>query len=136
MGVLFKRDSITIYNRYYNNVTGMDMYQRTVIEGVNWQGETHATVSNNGLLLADSTLIFIDKLDNYVSPRRFAKLSDAERVNHFTFGKGDMVVRGTTNFEITGLKGHMLKDLNENFDNVITIKAVDDLPSHWEVSGV
>jgi hypothetical protein len=136
VGVLFKNADITIYNRYYNNITGMDNYQRTVIEGVNWQGKRTGTVSDKGLLLADSTLIFIDKLDNYVSPKRFKKLSDTERPNYFTFAENDRIVRGAVDFEITGMKGHMLKDLNENFDNVINVKSVADLPQHWEVEGV
>ncbi len=136
MGVLFKNADITIYNRYYDNITGMDKYQRTVIEGVNWQGKTHATVSNNGLLLANSTLIFIDKLDNYVSPKRFKKLSDAERPNYFTFAENDRIVKSKVDFEITGMKGHMLKDLADNFDNVINVKSIADLPQHWEVEGV
>lgn len=78
MGVLFKNADITVYNKYYDAANDVDKYQRTVTKGVNWQGKKHATVTDKGLLLADSTLIFIDKLDNYVSPKKFNKLSDLE----------------------------------------------------------
>ena len=63
MGVLFKNSDITIYNKYFDDSSGADKYQRTVIKGVNWQGKRTGTVTDKGLLLADSTLIFADKLD-------------------------------------------------------------------------
>ncbi|WP_419749304.1 DUF6751 family protein [Terrisporobacter petrolearius] len=136
MGVLFKNTDITIYNRYYDNSLGADKYQRTIIKGVNWQGKRNGIVSDKGLLLADSTLIFIDKLDNYISPKRFAKLSDEDRKKHFTLGVGDKVVKGEADFEITGVKPYRISDLENEFDNVIDIKSVNDLSSHFEVEGV
>lgn len=136
MGVLFKNTGITIYNRYYDNSLGADKYQRTIIKGVNWQGKRNGIVSDKGLLLADSTLIFIDKLDNYISPKRFAKLSDEDRKKHFTLGVGDKVVKGEADFEITGVKPYRISDLENEFDNVIDIKSVNDLSSHFEVEGV
>jgi len=65
------------------------LYQRTVIKGVDYQSKKNATVTNNGLLMADSTLIFIDKLDDYISPKQFSRLTDVERTNYFTFAMGD-----------------------------------------------
>ncbi len=131
--VLFKNADITIYNRYYDNENAYDMYKRTVVEGVNWQSKRNATVSDKGVNVADSTLIFIDKLDNYVSHRRFQLLSNEERKNKFTFAIGDKIVKGNINFEITNLKPHSLVDLQKNFDNVVTIVAIRELSNHWEV---
>jgi hypothetical protein len=136
MTVLLKNSDITIYNRYYDNSLGADKYQRTIIKGVNWQGKRNGTVSDKGLLLADSTLIFIDKLDYYISPKRFAKLSNEDRKKHFTLGVGDKVVKGEADFEITGVKPYRISDLENKFDNVIDIKSVNDLSSHFEVEGV
>ncbi|KYN78131.1 hypothetical protein A0J52_02300 [Clostridium sporogenes] len=136
MGVLFKNANITIYNRYYDFTSDTDKYQRTVIKGVNWQSKRNGTVSDKGLLLADSTLIFIDKLDNYISPKRFLKLLDSERSNYFTFIPGDKIVKGEVNFEVTGIKPYRLSDLENEFDDVIDIKSANELPTHWEVEGV
>lgn len=138
MGVLIKNADITIYNRYYDNTVGADKYQRTVIKGVNWQGKRNGTVSDKGLLLADSTLIFIDKLSNYISPKRFKMLSDLERHNYFTFASdGDKIVKGEVNFEVTGIKPYRPSDLVNAFDDVIDIKSVNDtLTNHIEVEGV
>ncbi|AUM96331.1 MULTISPECIES: DUF6751 family protein [Clostridium] len=136
MGVLFKNSDITIYNRYYDFTSDTDKYQRTVIKGVNWQSKRNGTVSDKGLLLADSTLIFIDKLDNYVSPKRFLKLSSEERPNYFTFSVGDKIVKGEVDFEVTGISPYRIGDLEKNFDDVIHVKSVSKLSSHFEVEGI
>lgn len=136
MAVLFKNADITIYNRYYDKSLGIDKYQRTVIKGVNWQGKRNSTVSDKGVLLADSTLIFIDKLENYVSPKRFAKLQPIERENYFTFAPGDKIVKGEVEFEVTGVKPYRIADLENEFDHVIDIKSVTELSDHFEVEGV
>lgn len=136
MAVLFKNSDITIYNRYADAASGVDKYQRTVIKGVNWQSKRNGTVSDKGLLLADSTLIFVDKLDNYVSPKRFAKLPDAERRNYFTFTIGDKIVKGEVDFEVIGIQGHRISDLEKEFDDVITIKSVAEFSGHFQVEGV
>ncbi|MEG1256613.1 DUF6751 family protein [Clostridium sp.] len=137
MGVLFKNTDITIYNRYYDIGLDIDKYQRSVIKGVNWQGKRNGTVSDKGLLLADSVLIFVDKLDNYISPKKFAKLQPLERPNYFTFSPGDKIVKGEVDFEVVGISPYRLSDLENIFDNVIDIKSVNDtLPTHMEVEGV
>lgn len=136
MGVLFKTSDITIYNKYYDPYNDIYKYQRTVIKGVNWQSKRTGTVSDKGLLLADSTLIFIDKLDNYISPKRFAKLESIEREKYFTLTIGDKIVKGEVDFEIIGIKNYSINDLNNEFDDVITINLVNPLSSHFEVEGV
>ncbi len=136
MGVLFKNSDITVYNKYYDPYNDMYKYQRTVIKGVNWQSKRIGTVSDKGLLLADSTLIFIDKLDNYISPKRFAKLESIEREKYFTLTIGDKIVKGEVDFEIIGIKNYSINDLNNEFDDVITINSVNSLSDHFEVEGV
>lgn len=136
MGVLFKNSDITIYNKYFDDSSGADKYQRTVIKGVNWQGKRTGTVTDKGLLLADSTLIFADKLDNYISPKKFAKLEPLEREKYFTFAPGDKIVKGEVEFEVTGVKPYRIADLESEFDDVITIKSINELSDHFEVEGV
>lgn len=128
MGILFKDADITLYNRYYDKDNAYDMYKRTNIDGVNWQSKRNATVNDKGVTVADSTLIFIDKLENYISPKRFLKLSDEDISKHLTFAIGDKIVKGNTDFEVS-----KIADLDKNFDDVVTIIAVRELNGHWEV---
>lgn len=136
MAVLFKNSDITIYNKYYDLASDIYRYQRKVIKGVNWQSKRNGTVSEKGLLLADSTIIFIDKLDDYISPKRFAKLQPLEREKYFTFTIGDKIVKGEVEFEVVGFKPYSIADLDKEFDDVITIKSVTELSDHFEVEGV
>lgn len=136
MAVLFKNADITLYNKYYDLTSDTYKYQRTVIKDVNWQGKRNGTVSDKGLLLTDSTLIFIDRLDNYISPKRFAKLSDEDIKKYFTLSVGDKIVKGEVEFEITGIKPYRISDLEAEFDDVIDIKYVNPLSDHFEVEGV
>lgn len=136
MAVLFKNTNITIYNKYYDLSSDTYKYQRTVIKGVNWQSKRNGTVSDKGLLLADSTLIFIDKLDNYVGPKRFSKLQPMEREKYFTFSIDDKIVKGEVDFEVVGIKPYRIADLENEFEDVITIKSVTELSGHFQVEGV
>jgi len=136
MAVLIKNADITVYNKYYDLASDTYKYKRTVVKGVNWQGKRNGTVSEKGLLLADSTLIFVDKLENYISPKRFAKLQSTEREQFFTFAVGDKIVKGEVEFEVTGVKPYRIADLENEFDHVIDIKSVTELSDHFEVEGV
>ena len=136
MAVLIKNADITVYNKYYDLASDTYKYKRTVVKGVNWQGKRNGTVSEKGLLLADSTLIFVDKLENYISPKRFAKLQSTEREQFFTFAVGDKIVKGEVDFEVTGVKPYRIADLENEFDHVIDIKSVTELSDHFEVEGV
>ncbi|ADL53215.1 DUF6751 family protein [Clostridium cellulovorans] len=137
MAVLFPNTSITIYNHYFDNANNIDKYKRTVIEGCDWKGKRNSTVSDKGLLLADSVLIFVNKSEKYISPKHFRSLSDAKRTSFFTFSIGDKIVKGEVSFEITGTKPFSLADLDKNFDEVITIKSANtNLSGHYEIEGV
>ncbi|MBN7576017.1 hypothetical protein C1H57_12480 [Clostridium sp. 2-1] len=130
--VLFPNTDITIYNKYFDKSSGLDKYQRTVIEGVNWSSKTKLvigkTVGDKGATVTDVTLIIIDKLDNYIPPKQFKSLPDADRINYFTFGLGDKIVKGNINFEVT-----KIADLDKNYDDVVTVTAAKLLSRHWEV---
>lgn len=130
--VLFPNADITIYNRYYDKVEALDKYQRTVIEKVNWSSKRKLvigkTLGDKGATATKVTTIIIDKLDNYISPKQFKKLSNADRVNYFTFGLGDKIVKGNIEFEVVNIA-----DLDKNYDDVVTITAASPLSKHWEV---
>ncbi|MBU3107143.1 DUF6751 family protein [Clostridium gasigenes] len=137
MGILFKNADITLYNKYYDRVNDIDRYQRFVIKGVNWQGKRNATITDKGLLMADSVLIFLDVNDVegkvYIGPKMFNRLSEEERPGYFTLGTKDKVVKGEVNFEITGLKPNSIADLENNYDDVVSILGITPWNNHLEV---
>lgn len=137
MGVLIKNADITLYNKYYDKVNDVDRYQRTIITSVNWQGKRNATVSDKVLYLDNSILIFVD-INNvagkqYISPKQFNKLTDGQRPNYFTFSLGDKIVKGEIDFELTGIRPYSIADLQNNYDDVVSILGVSPWSNHWEV---
>ena len=134
--ILFPNADITLYNKYYDIDNDCYMYQKTLIKNVDWQGKKAARVSNNissstGMVVDDEYLIFIDKLDNYVSPKAFLRLSKEERVNYFTLATGDKIVKGEIDFEYS--TKHTLKDLEQEYDDVVTVMGVTLWSDHMEV---
>lgn len=120
---------LTLYNTYYNRETGLTEYHRTVIRGVNWQGAQKSEVGDKGLKNADYANIYIPMTadfggKNYIGPRQYAKLEPDVVDGYFTFQSNDKVVKDIIYFEITGKKGHSLKELTQNFDNVLTVMSV------------
>ena len=130
--VLFPNTDITIYNKYFDKTESLDKYQRTVIEKVNWSSKRKLvigkTMGDKGATVTNITMIIIDKLDNYISPKQFKKLSDTDRVNYFTFGLEDKIVKGNIVFEVANIA-----DLDKNYDDVVTITVANPLSHHWEV---
>lgn len=137
MNDLFKNSDITIYNKYYDAENDIEKYQRTVIKDVDWQEKRNANVSDKGLNLDNSILIFIDINSvggkQYIGPKQFVRLSSEERVNYFTFSLGDKIVKGEIDFELTGIRPNSIADLQSNYDDVVTILGISSFSSHWEV---
>lgn len=131
--ILFPNADITIYNRYYDKILEKDCYQRTIIKDVDWQEKQQGSVQDKGLVVDSSIKIFIDKLDNYITPKAFRKLKTGERENYFTLDVGDLIVKGNINFKIIGVKPFSVKNLESEFDDVTTILSVSKFSDHFEV---
>lgn len=135
--IFFKNADITIYNKYYDIKNDIERYQRTIIEGVDWQSTKNVKINNSttdkGLNRDYSILIFLDKLDNYIGPKKFNKLSDKERMEYFTLKPGDYIVKGVIDFEVTGIKPNNIATLKEEYDDVYIIVGIKECDSHWEV---
>lgn len=130
--ILFPNATITVYNKYYDKTLERDCYKKTVIENVDWQEKQEGSIKEKGLVLDSSIKIFIDKLDNYISPKSFRRLGPEERENYFTLDIGDLIVKGEVDFEITGQKPFTIKNLEQNYD-VVSILAVSKFSNHFEV---
>ena len=132
--ILNPNSDITIYNTYYDeDDEDIKKYQKTIIRDVNWQQKTESTVSDKGMLIANSTLIFMNKLDNYISPKKFLKLSSDERKNYFTLAPGDRIVKGAVDFIVTGRNPYSITNLEDEFDEVVSICTISKFPTHLEV---
>lgn len=136
-------ENITLYNAYYDKQTERTLYSKTYLFGVDWQGSNAIAIRDKGLISEDKTEIFIpfsiESVKKYIKPKIYSRLSDNERENYFTFSNKDKVVKGIVDFDVTGEKGHTIKDLENNYDAVLTIINVSTFDygsenmQHWEV---
>lgn len=138
--------SVTLYNSNYNKEDDCIKYNRTHIRGVNFQDTKAIKVSETkGILSADIAKIFIPftadtEGKQYIKPKAYKRLTDAEKYNYFTFSSDDKIVKGIIDFELTGKKpNNDLKYLENMYDDVYNIMSVSMQENgshsmhHWEV---
>ncbi len=128
-------DNVTLFNKYYDRENDTDVYLRSFLLSVDWQGARAVNVGDKGLTTADYTEIFIwpDSCDKeFIKPKAFDQLED--KTNYFTLNAGDIVVKGIIDFDLTNTN---LKTLKNTYDDVLTITSVVDLIDstmpHWEI---
>ncbi|MFL8712798.1 hypothetical protein Q3304_18650 [Clostridioides sp. GD02377] len=126
---MFFGDYLTLYNKYQGKDSDKTIYKRTYLFGVDYQGAKNVTVTEKGLLSADSVKILVPfsviaRGKMYIDPFAYNKLSEIEKEHYYTFRTGDIVVKGIIGFDITSDKGCILKDLQNKFDDVSIIKSV------------
>lgn len=89
-------ETITLFNHYTDNDTGLDRYSPTVIRGVSWYCEVASSVDASGLVSANRFTIRIPtgadfSGKKYVRPEAYEGSSKAA---YFTLRQGDIIVHG------------------------------------------
>lgn len=135
-------DSITIYNKKYDSKKRDNYYIRTYLTGVNVEKNKAVNVIKSGIENASAATIYIPIEDlesenkEYISPKKFQKLSSEEVKNYYTLQPGDYVAVGIIDYVIDD--NNTATNLKNEFDDVYEVLIVDDklkggLP-HWEVA--
>ena len=134
-------ETITIINRKYNETTGRDDWNPTVISGVSWYSKMVASVTQSGLKTASVVTVRIPTDADtggasYVQPTAYKA---AESVSGaYTLARGDLIVHGT----VTTAQGQSLTpaSVTTTNDECFTITSVTDNTSrpnapHMKVVG-
>ncbi|HAT4162276.1 TPA: hypothetical protein I9Z77_001716 [Clostridium perfringens] len=137
--------NITLFNSVYNPDTEHTEYKRTYLYNVDWQAGKKISEDEKGIISHDLITCFIpfstDSSNNksYKTPGEFIRLTLEETEKYFTIKKGDFIVKGIIDFELTDYKrGQCIKDLMK-FYEVGTIISIDtndfgsEYLQHWEV---
>ena len=87
-------ETITVYNRSYDDDTGLDIWTPTTITGVSWHKNTDTAITDSGLKSAAKCTIRIpiEAVCNksYVDP-----LSYTAPETTYTLDAGDVIIRGS-----------------------------------------
>lgn len=115
--------NITVYNK--KKINRNDVWLRTHLLGVNYHGEAELTVSDKDLKATDKYIIRIpydvtsDK--TFVDNRTFKALSLEELDNCYTLQKGDIIVKGLIEDDITS---HF--QLQDKYDALTVLSVTDN----------
>lgn len=131
--------ALTLYNKYYDSESGLNVYPRTVIPAVMWQNRKARNVlASGGNLAVDQATIFIPftgNLDNFTAAKAWLALSDKSA--NWTLQRGDLVVKGEVNDELGS--EFTPSDLKAKYDDVLEISMIDTMDmgskklQHWQV---
>ena len=135
-------DVITVFNKKYDSNIKDYHYIRTFLMGVNVDKKKAVNVIKSGLENASSgtVIIPIEDLESeekeYISPKKYQKLSSKQLVKYFTLQEGDIIVIGQLNYIVD--EKNTITNLKNKYDDVFEIIVVDDklkgsLP-HWEIA--
>lgn len=89
---------ITIYNRLYDKVNRLDIWKRTIVEGVSFYKDTKIGINENGATTEDVCKIRIPEnhCDGYVPPEGYTGADGT-----WTIQNDDYIVKGVSDQEIT-----------------------------------
>ena len=125
--------SVTIYNKY--KLDGVEKWQRTVIDRVQWNAIKGTIARKTGISSADSLQLIIpyDYRSNsaYVDPDTWKGLTD--RAGYWTLQSGDTVVNGSIDYEVVKSSSELSQYSDSRI--ITSIDAYDYGLPHWEVSG-
>lgn len=132
MNVLFT-DIMTVYNFFRDPETEKEVWNRTIIKGVQWSHNKSEVSTSNGVqteskverITIDFTRAYGNKA--YLPPNEYKKLSAEEVTGYWTLDAKtgqDMLVLGESNHEIS--RQYKLLDLQKDFQYAVTVTAVSD----------
>lgn len=111
---------MTIYNKYLDQVTLTDKWQKHVVHEVLWDGMS-AGKALNGIMQTNTCKVYIPYNANYfteyLSPIDFL----ADPTDHWTINIGDIIVKGTVNDDI-----NKMSDLKTLYTDVYTVNFWKD----------
>lgn len=135
-------ETITVINQRYNQLEALTEYRKTVIHGTSWYGSLKSNVDASGLKAANQYIVRVPvdadcSSRSYIDPIGYKKLTDEEVSGYFTFGNGDLIVRGAVAEPDNKITPKLIHD---NYAEVMTILGVTDdrrtrNAPHWKVVG-
>ncbi|MFW5669289.1 MAG: hypothetical protein ACOCM4_08610 [Acetivibrio ethanolgignens] len=132
MSILFT-DTMTVYNFFRDSASEKEIWNRTVVEGVQWSHEKIEISTLNGVQtekkVESITIDFQKDYGNkpYLPPNEYRKLSAEESVNYWTLDAKsgqDMLVLGVSENDIS--RDYRLSELQNDYQYVNTVCVVSD----------
>lgn len=113
-------DTITIYNKYTDNLTGKVLWFRTVLNNCFFKNDAEHLRLGDATLSGTSVICRIPKSDKYLPRLEWVKLPNDEMGNYFTLGRGDMIFEGEIEDDIDEYtQGKRLNDFLAKYQDLV-----------------
>lgn len=108
--------TLTVYNKFEHPDTRVITWYKTVLEKCFWKyTENKLTIGETSLETA-ITICRIPVNDKFLEKYEWESLLASERSNYFTFGPGDILVKGAVDDEVSEYEqGHRSSDLLKKY---------------------
>ena len=136
---MYWNKTITVLNKYEDNSTGLITYYKTVLNNCFWKETNNEVSVGNVKLQSNSHIIRIPYNSSYLPPMEW--LSADQKATKFTLKQGDILIKGTTDFEFDEMTaGKRLNDFLSlhpyGICNIVSVNENIDLPNkHYFVRG-
>lgn len=86
--------TLTIYNKHTDSLTGVVKWYRHVVNGAFWKYIGNKININDVIIETNDVICRVRKDEAFLEKFEWMELPNDLKANHFTFGKGDIIVKG------------------------------------------
>ncbi len=113
-------DTITLYNKYEDNTTGIKQWYRTVIPSCFFKNDAEQLRLGDAVVSATSTICRIPKNDKYLPRLKWVQLPNDQMSEYFTLGRGDVIFEGEIEDEVDEYtKGKSMSDIQAKYQDLV-----------------
>lgn len=108
--------TVTIYNRYEDPQTKVVSWFRNVVTGCFWKYQHDKVTVGQTVLESNKTVCRVRKDARFLEPDEYRETPNDLKELHFTFAKGDILIKGEVADEIDEYtRGHYSTDLIKKY---------------------
>lgn len=86
--------TLTIFNKHIDKVTGIVSWYRHTVKDAFWKYTGNKININDVVIETNDIICRVRKDDAFLEKYQWEEIPNDEKANHFTFGKGDIIVKG------------------------------------------
>ena len=121
-------ETITIYNRYTDPISKLITWHRHVVVGAFWKNIGNKVMVDKIVIETDTIICRIRKDEEFLPKHEWVELPNDEMSNHYTLGRGDIIVRDRVDDEIDEYtKGYKATDLVNKYKNLQGCMTIDEV---------
>ena len=126
-------ETITVYNKYSDPVSRLITWHRHVVTGAFWKNIGNKILIDKTVIETDNIICRIRKDDLFLPKHEWLKLENDHMDEHYTLGRGDIIIRGEVDDEIDEYQtGYKATDLVKKYKDLQGCMTIDKVTINTE----